>query len=158
MTLFKTSHRLFLILMLIKWVDGIIQFWIGIVAIFISQHTLYNFVWGYLQGELIEDQNAWFTQYLLNSLQGLTLSTQHFIAFYLISHGVIKSIIVYNIFKKKYWAYPVAITVFSLFTLYQTYLYINSGSLWMMGLIIMDIIIVILTYFEYKNVTNHKAI
>lgn len=158
MNFIKISHRLFLLMMILKGIDWLIQIWIGLIAIIFPRDILYNFVWGYLQGELIEDKNAWITQYFLNSLHWLTLSTQHFIAFYLISHGVIKFFIIYNIFKKKYWAYPVAIIVFSLFTIYQVYLYMGSSSPWMMGLIIMDIIIVILTYFEYKHIISHKSI
>ena len=152
MNFLKSSHRLFIVMIVIKGLEWIVQLWIGAMTFFLSKSTLYNLVWPYLQEELVEDQHAIISQFLWDSLQWLTISTQHFIAFYFISHGIIKFFIGYNILKKRYWAYPFALIVFSFFTLYQIYLYIQSGSLWMIGLIIIDIVVAVLTYIEYQSV------
>lgn len=70
---------------------------------------------------------------------------------------MVKLFIVYNILKKKYWAYPLAIVAFSAFAIYQTYLYISSPSIIMAILIVMDVVTAILTYIEYRNIKNPKA-
>lgn len=152
MNFLKSSHRFFIVMIVIKGLEWLIQIAIWVMALLFTRESLYWLVWWYLQEELIEDQQAMVSRFLLDSLQWLTISTQHFIAFYFISHGIIKFFIGYNILKKRYWAYPFALIVFSGFTFYQVYLYIESWSLWMIGLIIIDIIVAILTYIEYQNV------
>ncbi len=152
MNLLKSSHRFFIVMILIKGLEWIAQLAIWIIALFVTRDSLYWLVWWYLQEEIIEDQHAMISQFLLDSLQWLTISTQYFIALYFISHGMIKFFIVYNILKKRYWVYPFALIVFSFFTFYQVYLYIESWSLWMIGLIIIDIVVAILTYIEYQSV------
>lgn len=152
MNFLKSSHRFFIVMIIIKGLEWITQLFIWIIALFITRESLLSFIWWYLQEELIEDQHAMISQFFLDSLQWLTLSTQYFIAFYFISHGIIKFFIGYNILKKRYWVYPFALIVFSFFTFYQIYLYIQSWSLWMIGLIAIDIVVAILTYIEYQNV------
>lgn len=154
MNFLKSSHRLFIVMIVIKGLEWITQLMIWIIALFITRVSLYSLIWWYLQEELIEDQHAIVSRFLLDSLQWLTISTQHFIAFYFISHGIIKFFIGYNILKKRYWAYPFALIVFSFFTFYQVYLYFQSWSLWMIGLIAIDIVVSILTYIEYQSVKN----
>ena len=154
MNFLKSSHRLFIVMIVLKGLEWIIQISIWVIALFITRDGLYSLVWWYLQEELIEDQHAMISRFLLDSLQWLTISTQHFIAFYFISHGIIKFFIGYNILKKRYWAYPFALIVFSFFTFYQVYLYFQSWSLWMIGLIAIDIVVSILTYIEYQSVKN----
>ena len=152
MNFLKSSHRFFIVMILIKSLEWIMQISIWVMALLFTRENLYSLVGWYLQEELIEDQHAIVSRFLLDSLQWLTISTQHFIAFYFISHGVIKFFIWYNILKKRYWAYPFALFVFSFFTFYQIYLYIQSWSLWMIGLIAIDIVVSILTYIEYQRV------
>ena len=152
MNFLKSSHRLFIMMIVIKGLEWIIQIFIWVMALLCTGESLYSLVWWYLQEELIEDQHAKVSRLILDSLQWLTISTQHFIAFYFISHGIIKFFIWYNILKKRYWAYPFALIIFSFFTFYQVYLYIQSWSLWMIGLIAIDIVVSILTYIEYQGV------
>lgn len=152
MNFLKSSHRLFIVMILIKGLEWIIQISIWVMALLFTRESLYSLVWWYLQEELIEDHHAIVSRFLLESLQWLTISTQHFIAFYFISHGIIKFFIWYSILKKRYWAYPFALIIFSFFTFYQVYLYIQSWSLWMIGLIAIDIVVSILTYIEYQSV------
>ncbi len=152
MNFLKSSHRLFIVMIVIKGLEWIIQISIWVMALLFTRESLYSILGWYLQEELIEDQHAIVSRFLLDSLQWLTISTQHFIAFYFISHGIIKFFIGYNILKKRYWAYPFALIVFSFFTFYQVYLYIHSWSLWMIGLIAIDIVVSLLTYIEYQGV------
>jgi len=46
---------------------------------------------------------------------------QHFYAFYLLSHGLIKGVLVFFLLRQKLWAYPASIAVFGLFIAYQLY-------------------------------------
>lgn len=152
MNFLKSSHRLFIVMIVIKGLEWIVQLTIWIITLLTTRESLFQIVWWYLQKELIEDQHAIISRFFLDSLQWLTISSQHFIAFYFISHGIIKFFIGYNILRKRYWAYPFALIIFSFFTIYQIYLYIESWSLWMIGLIVIDIVVAVLTYIEYQSV------
>lgn len=157
--MFKLSpHRFFIWVIILKWIEWATQLIIGCLTFIISQKMLYEFFWLYLQSELIENQHDIIATFLLQSIQWLTLSIQYFIGFYFISHGIIKFFIVYNILKGRAWAYPFALIVFSGFTFYQMYLYITSWSLWMIGLIIIDIIVAVLTYIEWRSVVHKNNI
>ncbi len=151
MNFFRSSHRLFITMIVIKGIEWVFQLSIWFLTLFLSRQALYNLVGPYLEEELLQQNHVVITQFLMQTLQWLTISTQHFIAFYFLSHGVIKFFIVYNVLRKNYWVYPFAIFVFSFFTFYQIYLYLHSHSLWMIGLVIIDIIVSWLTYIEYEN-------
>ena len=51
-----------------------------------------------------------------------------FAAIYLLSHGVIKVVLVASLFRELLWAYPAAIVVFTLFIVYQLYPYALIGQ------------------------------
>ncbi|BCG83133.1 hypothetical protein MesoLj113b_66750 [Mesorhizobium sp. 113-3-3] len=44
-----------------------------------------------------------------------SVSTQHFYAFYLLSHGIVKLALVVALLKNKLWAYPSSLIVLGLF-------------------------------------------
>ncbi len=152
MNFLKSSHRFFIVMIVIKGLEWAFQLVVWTLAFIVSQEFLSRIVGWYLRGELVENQHDTVASFFLSQLSGMSLSTQHFIGLYFLSHGIIKFFIVYNILKKRYWAYPFAIIIFSFFTLYQVYLYIESWSLWMIGLIIVDIVVAVLTYIEYQSV------
>ncbi len=158
MNFLTSSHRLFITMIVIKGIEWVVQLFIGGMTLFLSRGALYNLVWPYLQEELLLQHHVVINWFLMHTLQWLTISTQHFIAFYFLSHGVIKFFIVYNVLRKNYWVYPFAIFVFSFFTFYQIYLYLHSHSVWMIGLVIIDMIVSWLTYVEYESMkAKHLA-
>jgi uncharacterized membrane protein len=81
-----------------------------------------------------------------------SLSSELFIAFYFLSHGIIKLFIVGYLWKGKLWAYPVGIILFFIFILYQVYRYSFTHSVWLIVLTILDLIIIYLTWSEYQRI------
>src|SRR5262249_54720823 len=78
-------------------------------------------------------------------------STQVFAAIYLLSHGVIKVVLVASLFRELLWAYPAAIVVFTLFIAYQLYRYALEPSTSMIVLSILDVMVIVLTWLEYRR-------
>jgi uncharacterized membrane protein len=74
--------------------------------------------------ELIEDPNDFVAIHLLSIAQNFTVGTQHFYAFYLLSHGVVKVFLVIGLLRNKLWAYPVSLVVLGLFIVYQLYRFV----------------------------------
>jgi uncharacterized membrane protein len=146
----KYIHRIFDISLVFKGIHSIIEIVGGFIVLFISQQFVINLVLSITREEISEDPKDLFSNYLITSAQNLSVNSQHFIAFYLLSHGLIKGFLVLNLFKEKLWAYPLAMISFSLFGIYQIFEFIHTGSLWLLVLTVFDISIIFLTWHEYK--------
>jgi len=104
------------------------------------------------QHELIEDPRDIMANFFINISSQFTISTQYFGAFYLISHGIIKVILAILLFKRKLWAYPLAILVLIIFIIYQIYRYTLNPSALLVILTAFDIAVIVLTYIEYTRI------
>ena len=74
-----------------------------------------------------------------------------FAAAYLLWHGVVKVGLVAALLLKRRWAYPAAIIAFFLFLVYQLYRYTHTRSPALLALSIVDVIVITLTWIEYKR-------
>lgn len=147
-------HKSFKIGILLKGIDAILQMVGGTLLVFLNPHRLSKIVVLLTQHELSEDPRDIIANFIVKSSMGFNLSTQYFGVFYLISHGIIKLILVIMLWKKKMFAYPLTVFFLALFIIYQIYRYMLSHSVWLIVLTIFDIIMIILTFIEYKNINN----
>ena len=148
----KYIHRLFDISLIFKGILATIETIGGFLALFISTQFITDFVITITQDELSDDPTDFFSNFLVHSAHQLSIGSQHYIAFYLLSHGIIKAFLVTNLFKEKLWAFPAAIGVFSLFGAYQIVEYILHGSVWLLILTVLDAIVIMLTWHEYNYI------
>jgi len=80
---------------------------------------------------------------------------QHFYAFYLLSHSLVKSVVVYGLLREKLWAYPASFVVFSLFIAYQLYRYSFTHDIALIALSIFDLFVIALAVHEYRLLRKH---
>lgn len=144
-------HVSFEIALILKAANGVLEIIGGILLAFINSSALNHVVVLLTQQELSEDPNDIFATTLLHLSQGFSINAQHFGMFYLISHGVIKLILVILLWQKKRWAYPLAIVFLALFIVYQVYRYTISASPMMILLTVLDLIVMVLTFIEYRR-------
>ena len=71
------------------------------------------------QHELSEDPHDFIATHLLKTAHGLTGSAVQFGAFYLLSHGLVKIVLVVALLKNKLWAYPWMVAFLGAFIIYQ---------------------------------------
>ena len=83
-------------------------------------------------------------------------SEQHFYAFYLLSHGLIKGALVIGLLKEKLWAYPASVAVFGLFIAYQLYRYSWTHDFTLILLSIFDLFVIALAVHEYRLLRAHR--
>jgi uncharacterized membrane protein len=83
------------------------------------------------------------------------LNEQHFYAFYLLSHGVVKAVLVTGLLREKLWAYPASFAVFGLFIAYQLYRYSYTHELGLIALSIFDLFVIALAVHEYRLLRKH---
>jgi uncharacterized membrane protein len=148
-------HNSFEIGIFIKGIDGILEILGGLLLIIINPLRLNKLIILLTMHELSEDPKDRIAHFLIGISRQFSVSSQHFGIFYLLSHGIIKLILVCMLFQRKIWAYPVTIVSLVFFIGYQLYRYLYNHSIWLMILTAFDIIIIILTWIEYqKNIAS----
>jgi uncharacterized membrane protein len=148
----RRIHQLFQLSVFLKGAHALIECASGLVLAFVSTEAIHRLIANLTQERLVGDPNDRVAGYLLSVAQSFTVSTQHFYAFYLLSHGLIKLGLVVGLLKGKMWAYPASIVALALFIVYQLYRFSYTGSLGLIALTIFDIIFIGLIWHEYRLV------
>ena len=146
--------RVFDVSITLKGLDGVLEVIGGLLLLFLTPHRLNAIVVFLTQHELSQDPTDFLATHLLSYAQRYTASTALFLAVYLLSHGIIKIIIVVALLQQRLWSYPLAIVFLSLFIVYQIYRLALHMSLGLLALMLFDIFIVGLTVLEYRK---HRA-
>jgi uncharacterized membrane protein len=134
-----------------KGLDGILEIVGGLLLFVVRPETITGILISLTQHELSEDPHDRIASLLIRLTQGFSASAQVFAGVYLLSHGVIKVVLVVSLFREQLWAYPAAIGVFALFIAYQMYRYALEPSMTMIVLSVLDVIVIALTWLEYRR-------
>lgn len=151
----KIVHKSFEIGILIKGFDGVLEIIGGVLLVFLNPDRLNKLIVLLTQHEFSEDPKDKVASFIIKLSSNFTINTQYFGVFYLISHGLVKIILVIMLWKRKIWAYPLTIVSLVIFILYQLYKYSIDHSVAMILLTIFDIIMIILTFMEYKRIKDN---
>lgn len=151
----KRIHQIFVASVLFKGAHALVEVVSGIALYLFSTRTLVAMMLRYSQDELIEDPHDWFGLRLLGFARGFSVQDHHFYAFYLLSHGIVKSVLVIGLLRQKLWAYPVSVAVFGLFIAYQLYRYSYTHEVALMLLTAFDLFLIVLTIHEYRLLRKH---
>ena len=146
----KRIHLAFVISLFLKGLLALGQIVGGILAFFVSREFLLKAASVLTQEELAEDPRDLVANFLVHSAQGLSISTQRFMALYLLTHGTIKLWLIMGLLREKLWYYPTGIVIFGLFIVYQLYRFSFTHSPWLLLITAVDVIVIALTWHEYK--------
>jgi uncharacterized membrane protein len=152
----RLEHEFFRISILLKGIYSFLEFIAGAVLLFITSNKIYFIIHEVFKNELLEDAQDFIANSLLNLVGSMPSAIKQFIAVYLIIHGIIKLILIIALWKEKRAAYPVAIIVFSFFIIYQIYKYILHPSLVLLVLTDLDMLIIILTWLEWRKLKKKR--
>jgi len=136
----------------IKAAQAFLEIVAGILFYVINTNKLTTFILAVAHGEITESPHGMLPNLLIKSVDQFSLAGKYFIAFYLLSHGVVKLFIIVGLFLKKPWAYPVSVVGFSILIFYQTYHFFMNHSLALILFTIMDLIILGLIIYEHRRV------
>ncbi len=153
----RRIHQIFEISVLLKGAHALIECIGGLVLAFVSTSAITSLVNALTQEELIEDPKDFVAAHLLSLAQNFTVSTQHFYAFYLLSHGVVKVFLVIGLLRNKLWAYPISLVVLGLFIVYQLYRFSYTRGFGLIVLTVFDVIVMGLIWHEYRLVRRLPA-
>lgn len=99
-------HRIFSVSLILKGAHALIECIGGLALAFGDKSTILALVNTLTQEELVEDPKDFIATHLLTFATHFSVSSQHFYAFYLLSHGIIKVFLVIGLLRNKLWAYP----------------------------------------------------
>lgn len=108
-------HQAFQISVLLKGAPATAECIGGIGLAVVSTSTIVKLVNALTQEELTEDPKDFIATHALALAQGFSVETQHFHAFYLLSHGAVKLLLVVGLLMNKLWSYPASLIVLGLF-------------------------------------------
>lgn len=155
----RVLHTAFDIGVLIKGLDGVIEVAAGLLLFVVTPVQLERIAGLLTLHELTEDPHDAIARYILLHAPTLAASASVFGAVYLLGHGIVKVGLVAALLRHRLWAYPTAIVVFLLFLAYQLYRYSGTGSVALLALSVVDVMVIVLTWFEYQRLrgTMHTS-
>ncbi len=101
--------------------------------------------------DLSRNRHDWINVHLRHMSAGITGTGRHFAAAYLLSHGLVKVVLVIELLRNRLWAYPLMIAVLGAFIVYQGYRFALTHSIAMIALTIFDLAVITLTLLEYRE-------
>jgi uncharacterized membrane protein len=121
--------RVFEVGILLKGLDGLLEIAGGILLLFIKPELVNHLAATLTQHELAEDPRDFLATHVLHSTQNLAAGSFTFAAIYLLSHGIVKIILVWEILHERLWAYAGLIYLSIGFMIYQVYRFSYSHSI-----------------------------
>jgi uncharacterized membrane protein len=148
-------HQAFQVSVLIKGAHAAIECIGGIALALVSTSAIADLVNTLTQEELIQDPQDLIATHLLTWAQNFSVEAKRFYAFYLLSHGIVKLLLVVALLKNKLWSYPVSLIVLGLFIVYQLYRFSYTHGAGLIALTVFDILVMTLIWHEYRLVRRH---
>jgi uncharacterized membrane protein len=139
-----------------KGLNGAVELVGGLLLLLLTPERIRALAASWTHEELSEDPRDVVAIYLLHTANGLTGHAVLFGAVYLLAHGIVKVVLVVALLLNKLWAYPAMITVLLLFIGYQLYRIALHATPGLIGLTVFDVLIVALTWREYRQLRRHS--
>lgn len=152
------TDRAFRIGLYIKGIDGLFECLGGILLLLIRPSQLDALARTLTEGQLSRNSNDFIANHILKSVHTLTGASLIFASLYLLSHGVVKLVLVIEVLREKLWAYVALIYVTAAFVVYQLYrITLVKFSLSLTLLTVFDLLIIYLAHKEYGRQKIHFA-
>ncbi len=149
-------HRVFEISVILKGLHALIECLGGIALYLVPSAAIVRWVDLLTQQELVEDPRDLVANYLLDAAQHMSVGTQSFYAFYLLSHGLVKVLLVIGLLREKLWAYPSSLAVLCAFIVYQLYRYSYTQSPGLLLLTVFDVFVMALVWHEWRFLRKNR--
>lgn len=142
---------------IIKGIDGVLELIGGFLVLILSSHTITG-ITAFLTEDVLRDNPHNFIALRIQHA-GHNLATGHtvFAAAFLLTHGLVKVVLVTCLLLNKLWAYPWALVVLTLFLIYQAYLLVTAPTFGMAFLTVLDVIIIWLVWREWQKVKADRT-
>jgi uncharacterized membrane protein len=150
----RILHRLFLLGIWIKGIDGLLETAGGILLLTVSLQAINSYIIALTQNEIQEDSGDLIANALRHAAHHMTERSKQIAGVYLVANGVVKVFLATCVLRKKFWCYPVAIAIITFFIVLQ-FSRLSFHFSWPLfwGTMI-DGAIVLLIWREYRKIKN----
>lgn len=153
-----TEEKVFRLLVWLKGLDAVLELIGGILLFVVSPRAIGTVAQFLTQHELSEDPHDFIANTLLTASASLTHNhVSLFGALYLLSHGIVKIILVWAVLRDKLWAYPWMIAFLGVFVVYQIYRLVIRVTPGLLILTLFDMVIIWLTVREYHRLQASRT-
>ncbi|QND68449.1 DUF2127 domain-containing protein [Mesorhizobium loti] len=152
----RRIHQIFEVSIWLKGAHALIECVGGILLYVVTTDAIASWVNTFTQEELIEDPNDFIAGYLSQMASHFSIASKEFYAFYLLSHGLIKLLLVVGLLRGKLWSYPASLAALGAFMVYQVYRYSYTHSFGLLVLTVFDALVMVLIWDEWKFVRQQK--
>lgn len=142
---------------IIKGIDGVLELIGGVLVLVVKPHTIDSIARFLTQHELSRDPHDFVATHILAYGQELKRGSTAFAAAFLLTHGLVKVVLVTSLLRNKMWAYPFAIITLGLFIVYQLYRMAVQPTFGMAFLTVLDAVIVWLIWREWNQVKRRHT-
>ena len=111
--------------------------------------TIINFVGWLTSHDLTQEPNADMAKFVHHMTEAFPIQVQHFYAFYLLGHGLLKFLMVIMLARRILWGYPVSMLILAGFVTYQMTEFFSHGSIALLALSGFDAFMIGLVYREW---------
>jgi uncharacterized membrane protein len=142
-------HQLYVMSIVGKGALAMLECLAGMALILTNGETIVTFIGRVTQGEISEDPHDFVASHLQIWAAGFSADSKSFYAWYFLSHGIVKLVIVGALFSGRLWAFPASIAALALFIFYQVYRYTLAPTLGLVLLTMFDLVVMGLVVREY---------
>ena len=148
---------LFLLGAYLKGLDGVLELIGGAALLAVSPAFVLHAVRLLTQDEIVEDPRDLVANALRHAARHLSFASEHFMAVYLLVHGIVKLALVWALLRRVLLAYPLSIVIFAGFIIYQLYRYSFTRGAGLLALSAFDLIVIGLIWLEYRAMRRGRA-
>ncbi len=151
----RRIHQVFAVSVSLKGLHALFEIVGGLALYFTSTETIVGWISSWSDRAIAEEKHDWIASHLLRFAETFSVQQHDFFSFYLLSHGIVKIVLVYGLLKEKLWAYPASFVVFGGFIAYQLYRYSFTHEFVLILLSIFDLFVIALAVHEYRLLRKH---
>ncbi|SFS56909.1 DUF2127 domain-containing protein [Saccharopolyspora flava] len=151
------TDKLFRVAVWIKGLDAVGQLLGGVLLIFFTPRALTRIAHGIVTRDLLGPPTGPLAGHFEEAVQHFAGGARAFVIGYLLVHGLIKLGLVIALLRKEIRWYPVAIAALGLFVLFELIRGVQTHSLILPALTVLDIAIIVMVVKEYRELRRDSA-
>lgn len=145
-------HRTFAACLLLKGLNALLELGTAAILWLIAPGSVGPWLRTLTAGELAEDPKDLFANWLVAAGGRYSPHAQHFAILYLLFHGTIKLGLVFLLWRRKPWAYPLAAGVLALFVAYLLIRWSQTHAVVLVPLAAFDLVLICLILRENRRI------
>jgi uncharacterized membrane protein len=143
-------HLAFIVAVAIKGIDGLIETLAGLAVAILGTSGIYALVIQITAPELDLHPDSRAVDLIRHGAFNLAHLSSRFVIFWLLVHGILKTVLAIELLREKAWIFPVATAILSGFVGYMTYKLFEHHSPWLLALALFDLITLVLVLNEWR--------